>query len=324
MIEIKNLSKKYGENEILKNINLTINSGEIFGLVGASGAGKSTILNCINGIDEYQNGSILVDGIQIESLSTSELREMRKNIGVIFQNASLLKRKDVFQNISLPLECWGYDRAFIKDRVYKLAEMVGIENKLNSRPDELSGGQRQRVCIARALALEPKYLLSDESTSALDPKTTLSILELIKQIHKEIGLTVVFVTHEMQVIQNICERMAILEDGNISDCGYVTEMFLNKPKSLQRLLGKEEIELPEEGVNLSFNLLSDTVNMPILCDLVKISENKISIVDAKFYNSISGKICNITINLVKEDLCVTTNYLKSKNILFKIIENGGR
>lgn len=318
MIEIRDLSKNYNGIKVLDSINLTINNGDIFGLVGASGVGKSTLLNCINGLEEYQEGSILVDGIKVENLNESELREFRRNMGVIFQESSLIRRKNIFQNISLPLECWGYDKSFIKKRVYELAEMVGLEDKLQARPDELSGGQKQRVSIARALALKPKYILSDESTSALDPKTTLSILKLLEKIHKDMGITIIIVTHEMQVVQSICRNMAILENGKVSVSGKVEEMFLNKPIALDRLLGEEEKKLPTDGVNLKLRLVSENIKLPILYELSRLASKKISLVDAKFYDFGLQKNCSMIINFSEIDLEIVKKYLEENKIMFKL------
>ncbi|MBM6838469.1 ATP-binding cassette domain-containing protein, partial [Clostridium saudiense] len=179
MIKINSIEKKFGDVKVLKDITLNINEGEIYGLIGHSGAGKSTLLRCINGLESYDNGSVIVMGKEVRDLKEKEKREFRKNLGMIFQGFNLLKRKNVFENISLPLEIWGYKKDFINKRVYELLELVGLTDKAKSKPAELSGGQKQRVAIARALALEPKILLCDEATSALDPKTTKDILSLL-------------------------------------------------------------------------------------------------------------------------------------------------
>ncbi|MBM6861045.1 ATP-binding cassette domain-containing protein, partial [Clostridium saudiense] len=194
MIKINSIEKKFGDVKVLKDITLNINEGEIYGLIGHSGAGKSTLLRCINGLESYDNGSVIVMGKEVRDLKEKEKREFRKNLGMIFQGFNLLKRKNVFENISLPLEIWGYKKDFINKRVYELLELVGLTDKAKSKPAELSGGQKQRVAIARALALEPKILLCDEATSALDPKTTKDILSLLSDINKKLGITIVIVT----------------------------------------------------------------------------------------------------------------------------------
>ena len=240
MVEIVGVNKSFENTSVLQDINLTIKDQEVFGLVGPSGVGKSTLLNCLIGLETYQSGSISIDGVKLETLSDLQMRQFRKNMGMIFQNFSLIGRKDVFHNIALPMECWKYTKSEIKDRVEELAELTGIQDKLKNRPSELSGGQKQRVAIARALTMNPKYLLCDECTSALDPKSTIAILDLLKDLQKHFGITIIVVTHEMAVVQNICNRMAILDAGKVSLVGDVQEIFLNKPEQLKTLVGEDD------------------------------------------------------------------------------------
>lgn len=230
MIEFSNVNKSFGDNKVLANIDFSIEDNEIFGLVGPSGVGKSTFLNCIAGLEDYQSGSIIVDGVKLENLNERQMREFRRNLGMIFQSFSLVGRKDVFHNIAFPMECWKYSKEEIKERVEELAEITELQDKLKSRPEELSGGQKQRVAIARALTMNPRYLLCDECTSALDPKSTTSILDLLKSLKKQFNITIVVVTHEMAVVQNLCQRMAILEKGEISLIGDVQDIFSNNPE----------------------------------------------------------------------------------------------
>ena len=185
-VEIKNVVKSFGNTQVIKDVSVTINQGEIYGIIGHSGAGKSTLLRCINGLESYNGGSVSVMGKEVSSLKDKELRVFRKDLGMIFQNFNLLQRKNVFDNVALPLEVWGYDKNTIKEKVLELLKLVGLEDKKLRKPSELSGGQKQRVAIARALALEPKILLCDEATSALDPKTTKDILQLLSKINKEL------------------------------------------------------------------------------------------------------------------------------------------
>ena len=240
MIELVGVNKSFNNIPVLKDINLTIQDNEIFGLVGPSGVGKSTLLNCLIGLEKYQTGSISIDGVRLETLNDLKMRQFRKNMGMIFQNFSLIGRKDAFHNIALPMECWNYSKTEIKERVEELAELTGIKDKLKSRPAELSGGQKQRVAIARALAMNPKYLLCDECTSALDPKSTAAILDLLKDLQEQFEITIIVVTHEMSVVQNMCKRMAILESGKISLLGEVQEIFRNKPEQLKALIGEDD------------------------------------------------------------------------------------
>ena len=240
MITFENVCKSYDGVDVLNNLNLKIADNEAFGIIGPSGVGKSTILNCLNGLEKYQRGSVVVDGVRVETLSDAELRRFRKNVGLIFQNFSLIGRKDVFHNISFPMECWGCSKTEIKDRVEELAEVTGMQEKLKSRPAELSGGQKQRVAIARALALNPRYLLCDECTSALDPRSTASVLELLESLRKKYKITIIIVTHEMAVVRRFCERVGIIDGGKASLVGNVAEIFREVPKQLRTVLGDEE------------------------------------------------------------------------------------
>lgn len=237
IISIKNLKKSFGKIEVLNDITIDIQSGEIYGLIGRSGAGKSTLLRCINGLTDFQKGQLIVDGRDMASLSKKDLRYLRKDIGMVFQNFSLISRKTVYENIALPMKLWNYSEKEIEEKVKKLAGIVEIEEKLDSYPSQLSGGQRQRVGIARALTLDPKILLSDEATSALDPLTTKAILELLKKINVELGITIIVVTHEIEVIKRICHRTAILEKGELVVKAPTNELFVEEPIALQNLMG---------------------------------------------------------------------------------------
>ena len=240
MIKLMGVKKSFGNVQVLKDISIEINEGEIYGLIGHSGAGKSTLLRCINGLESYDDGLVNVMGNEVKSLNKNELRAFRKDLGMIFQNFNLLNRKTVYKNIALPLEVWGYDKDKIKKRVLELLKLVDLEDKINSKPAQLSGGQKQRVAIARALALNPKILLCDEATSALDPKTTKDILALLNKINKELGITIVVVTHQMEVVKEICEKVALLEDGILVAKGAVEEVFLKPGISIKKFLGEEE------------------------------------------------------------------------------------
>ena len=251
MIEIKNLKKVWEDGtSVLEDINLTIEDGDIYALVGLSGAGKSTLLRCINGLTSYQEGSLMVDGCEIKNMKEKELREFRRHVGMIFQQFSLLERETVYQNIALPMQCWKYSKEEIDKKVKSLLELVGLTDKMNVRPRNLSGGQKQRVAVARALTMDPKILLCDEATSALDPKTTNSILDLLMEINQKIGITIVIVTHQMEVVRKACNKACILEHGKIADEGTVKEIFIRQPESLQRLLGEERLQLPQTGHNI--------------------------------------------------------------------------
>ena len=229
MIRIEALTKTYavpgGTVDALKGIDLEIRQGEIFGIIGMSGAGKSTLIRCMNLLERPTSGTIQIDGQDVTGLSKKALRQMRHSVGMIFQQFNLLMQTTVEKNIAFPLEITGVDKAQCAKRVKELLEIVGLSDKADAYPAQLSGGQKQRVAIARALAANPKVLLCDEATSALDPMTTDSILELLKRINQQMGITIVVITHEMEVIRKICHRVAIIDGGVIAEQGEVTEIF---------------------------------------------------------------------------------------------------
>jgi len=234
MITVKNVSKTFntptGKVEVLKNINLSVENGDIFGIIGFSGAGKSTLIRCLNGLEKPDSGNIVVGENEITKLNRKELRNARKKIGMIFQQFNLFDSRTVYENIAFPLEISGYKKEKIKSRVEEILDLVELSEKRDSYPLQLSGGQKQRVGIARALANEPDVLLSDEATSALDPQTTFSILELLKNINKRLNLTIVIITHELDVLRYCTNNMVVLEDGHIVEDGSTENLFLN-PKS---------------------------------------------------------------------------------------------
>jgi len=206
-------------------VNLHISKGDIFGIIGMSGAGKSTFIRCINYLEHPTSGDVRIDGCRMSGLSERQLREMRKEIGMIFQHFNLLMQKNVLENICFSLKIAGVKDAEAKKRARELLKVVGLADKEKAYPSQLSGGQKQRVAIARAIANNPKILLCDEATSALDPQTTKSVLELLKQINRDYGITIVVVTHEMSVVQEICNQVAILNEGNVVETGSVSEIF---------------------------------------------------------------------------------------------------
>ena len=231
MIELRNLSKSFvtadGPVDALRNVNLTINNGDIYGIIGMSGAGKSTLVRCINMLERPTEGQVVIDGKDMASLSAKELRRERQNITRIFQQFNLLMQRNCLKNIMLPLKLAGVPVDEAQKRALELLEIVGLPDKANSYPAQLSGGQQQRVAIARALSTNPDVLLCDEATSALDPKTTHAILELIRDINRKMGITVIVITHQMSVVQEICSRVAILEHGAVVEEGEVAQVFAN-------------------------------------------------------------------------------------------------
>ncbi len=234
MIEIKNLTKTFsvgeGRVEALKSVSLRIDDGDIYGIIGMSGAGKSTLVRCINMLERPTEGTVEIDGRDIGALTQKELRQVRRNVTMIFQGFNLLMQRNCLQNVCFPLELAGVSRAEARRRAKELLEIVGLPDKADAYPAQLSGGQQQRVAIARALATDPKVLLCDEATSALDPKTTHSILELIRDINRKMHITVVIITHQMSVVEEICNRVAIMDEGSVAEEGLVSEIF-SHPKS---------------------------------------------------------------------------------------------
>ena len=251
MIELKNLSKSFatadGQVDALKHVSLTINDGDIYGIIGMSGAGKSTLVRCINMLERPTEGTVLMDGVDLGTLNKKEIQKVRRRITMIFQSFNLLMQRTCLENIMLPLKLAHVPAAQARAKAMELLETVDLPNKANSYPAQLSGGQQQRIAIARALATEPDVLLCDEATSALDPKTTHSILELIREINRKMHITVIVITHQMSVVQEICNRVAILENGEVVEEGDVSEVFSNPRTDATRSLIYPEMA---EGVML--------------------------------------------------------------------------
>lgn len=264
MIEIKNLSKTFktadSSRDALKNVSLTINDGDIYGIIGMSGAGKSTLVRCINMLERPTEGQILIDGVDMGSLSSKQLRDARRNITMIFQGFNLLMQRNCLKNICFPLELEGMKKEDAKKRALELLEIVGLPDKAKAYPAQLSGGQQQRIAIARALATNPKVLLCDEATSALDPNTTHSILNLIRDINKKLGITVIIITHQMSVVEETCNRVAILDNGTVVEQGEVSTVFAHPQSAAAKRLvfpdASDEIFAPasdEHRIRVVFN-----------------------------------------------------------------------
>ena len=264
MIEIKNLSKTFktadGSLDALKNVSLTINDGDIYGVIGMSGAGKSTLVRCINMLERPTGGNVVIDGRDMGSLSQAELRAARRDITMIFQGFNLLMQRNCLKNICFPLELEGMKKEDAKKRALELLEIVGLPDKAKAYPAQLSGGQQQRIAIARALATNPKVLLCDEATSALDPNTTHSILNLIRDINKKLGITVIIITHQMSVVEETCNRVAILDNGTVVEQGEVSTVFAHPQSAAAKRLvfpdASDEIFAPasdEHRIRVVFN-----------------------------------------------------------------------
>lgn len=289
MIELQNVEKTYygkaSDIHALNKTNLNINAGEIFGVIGQSGAGKSTLIRCINMLEVPTGGRVIVDGKDLTAMNESELRKARQSIGMIFQHFNLLASRTVYQNIAFPLEIQGLSSEDIRSKVEPLLELVGLVDRRDHYPSQLSGGQKQRVGIARALASSPKVLLCDEATSALDPQTTKSILDLLKDINKRMNLTIVMITHQMQVVKEICDRVAVIENGYIIEEGTMFELFTNPktPTTKDFIKSINNVELPPilknvpiskeymEGGKLLLRLsfIGSSAGDPLISSLVK-------------------------------------------------------
>ncbi|MBI6872325.1 ATP-binding cassette domain-containing protein [Clostridium aciditolerans] len=318
MIVINNLKKKFGSLSVLEDINLTIETGRIYGLVGRSGAGKSTLLRCINGLETYDEGSLLVDGIEVKSLKYEEAREFKKDIGMIFQQFSLLSRMNVYENISFPMKCWKYPKNKIDKRVRELAEIVGISDKLNFKPSQLSGGQKQRVAIARALSMDPKILLCDEATSALDPKTAKSIVSLLNQINRQLGITIVMVTHQMSVLKSSCEEISILENGKIAESGLVEDIFLKQPRALINLIGDKDNVIFSKGVNIKILLSKNIYDKPIITKMSRELQIDFIIADGKLEKYKDSVMGSVIVNVSENDSSKVMKYLDSNNVKWSL------
>ncbi|MGB5918518.1 methionine ABC transporter ATP-binding protein [Arcobacter sp.] len=318
MISIKNLNKYFGDTQVLNNISIDIKKGEIFAIVGHSGAGKSTLMRCINGLEDYSDGSLQVNNKEIKELGKEELRAFRKNIGMIFQHFSLIQRKTVFENVALPMQLWGYTKAEIAKKVKDLLALVGLDEKLDSYPSELSGGQKQRVAIARALTLDPDVLLSDEATSALDPNTTTSILNLLKEINDKLNITIVLVTHEMEVVKQIAQRALLLEHGNIIGFDDTEELFLKPDEQMKHFLGETEV-VPNEGVNIKIYFPKDNVFQSFITKMARELDMDFDIVWGKLEEINTHIVGNMVINIKDEQKVSVINYLKEHDIIWEVL-----
>ncbi|WP_103569622.1 methionine ABC transporter ATP-binding protein [Campylobacter concisus] len=317
MIKIENLTKFYGDTQILFDINLEVKKGEIFAIVGHSGAGKSTLLRCINGLESYQGGSLKVFDQEIKNLDETQQRHLRRDVGMIFQHFALMARKNVFENVATPLKFWGYKNDETEKRVRELLNLVGLESKAKSYPSELSGGQKQRVAIARALALNPKILLSDEATSALDPNTTNQILELLEKINKELDISVVIVTHEMEVVKSIAKRAILLEGGKIIGSGSIEELFLKPDEKMKEFLGEVEI-LPSTGTNIRLFFPKEVAQNSVITHMARSLNIDFNIVWGKLEKLNDNVLGSLVINIDEKDKENVLNYIKQSGVLWEV------
>ena len=327
MIDLVNVEKTYyskaGDIHALHKTSLSIKAGEIFGIIGLSGAGKSTLVRCINMLEKPTAGQVFVDGQELTAMSEKQLRKARQSIGMIFQHFNLLASRTVYDNIAFPLEIQGLSKSEIDKRVRPLLELVQLETRANYYPSQLSGGQKQRVGIARALASNPKVLLCDEATSALDPNTTKSILELLKKINRELGITVIVITHEMAVIESICDRVAIIDHSHIAESGKVSEIFSGPKSEIGRQLilgetaGQKTSFARARQIRVIFN--GQESSEPIISNMVLACKVPVNILLADTHD-IGGKAMGQMLLQLPEDevdagrIC---NYLKTVGVTYE-------
>ena len=321
MIEVKNLCKSFGDLDVIKDVSFKIEEGDIFGIIGQSGAGKSTLLRCFNGLEDYQSGSIVALGKEVKDLSKKELQLMQNNMGMIFQNFNLLNRLTVYENIALPLKFWKMNPKdkVNDDRIHELLKLVGLEDKINAKPRELSGGQKQRVAIARALVLNPKILLCDEATSALDPKITQDILSLLQKINEELNITIIVVTHQMEVVKKICNKMVFLKQGKIVASGTPEELFVSSNEDILDFTGQDVDILPNTGINIKLFFLNSNSKSHTMTSLARDLDIDFDICQGKLENFRGRILGSLIININEEDKEKVLAYLKDANVECEVL-----
>jgi D-methionine transport system ATP-binding protein len=340
VISIKNVQKIYaskqGPVKAVDDVNLEINEGEIFGVIGYSGAGKSTLIRMLNGLEIPSDGSITVANRVVSKIKGRALRQARQEISMIFQHFNLLWSRTVKENIAFPLEIAGIAKADRMNRVDELIKLVGLEGREDAYPSELSGGQKQRVGIARALANNPKVLLCDEATSALDPQTTDSILDLLVDINKRLGLTIVLITHEMHVIQKICHRVAVMEGGRIVELGPVLEVFKNPQQPITKRFVQQVTEPGEtketadhliarypEGKVVQLTFVGEAAEQPLITNLIRHHEVTVNILQGKINQTQNGSYGTLFIHLDGEGKEITRaiEYIRSQLVGVEVLTN---
>ncbi|MBR6046104.1 MAG: ATP-binding cassette domain-containing protein [Ruminococcus sp.] len=331
VIELRNICKTYknkkGEFTALRDVSLTVSDGEIFGIIGLSGAGKSTLVRCINYLEKPTSGQVIIDGSEVRKLGKKELLKLRQNIGMIFQGFNLLEQRTVLKNICFPLEIAGVPKPEAKQKARELLELVGLTDKETSYPSQLSGGQKQRVAIARALASDPKYLLCDEATSALDPDTTRSILELIREINRRLGVTVVVITHDMKVIDKICDRVAVMDNSVVTEIGAVTEVFSRPQSETAKKLILPELKISEsitgsERIRIVYN--GESSFTPVVANTILSSGVPLNILYAKT-KDIDGKAYGELVLQLPDDSRAgekVKSYLDTNGVNYSVLEGG--
>ena len=332
LIELRHLTKTFrGKTqtvEALKDINLEINQGDIYGIIGMSGAGKSTLVRCINFLEKPTSGNVVIDGKDLASLSPKALRQLRQEVSMIFQHFNLLQQRDVRGNIAFAMEIAGMKKADIDKRVDEMLEIVGLTDRQHNYPSQLSGGQQQRVAIARALSTNPKIILCDEATSALDPQTTTSILNLLREINKKLGITIVIITHEMSVVESVCTHVAIIDNGNLVENGTVEQVF-SQPKSsaakklIFRKAGADAGVMGDRMIRIVFE--GNASSEPVISNLVMECHIAVNIMYADT-RDVNGKAFGQMILQLPEDRLQQEKaiyYLQSKNLRVEEVSSDG-
>ncbi|MGE5454163.1 MAG: methionine ABC transporter ATP-binding protein [Methylocystaceae bacterium] len=334
MIKINNLTKIYptptGPLVALDQVSLAVKQGEIFGIIGLSGAGKSTLIRCINMLERPNSGNVLVDGVDLSALNEAELRQARQKIGMIFQHFNLLSSRTVRGNIEFPLEIAGINPSIRTQRVEELLAIVGLTDKADSYPSQLSGGQKQRVGIARALANNPHIVLCDEATSALDPQSTQSILALLRQINDELGVTIVLITHEMEVIKQICDRVAVIEQAQIVETGTVLDILASPQTDTARTFGQSIMakdwvggKLNPEGCLIQVAFIGQSANQPIISRMMRQYPIEINILYGKIEQIKELPFGHLTLELLgdPQDIQAAISYLTSEGLPVEVINH---
>ena len=321
MIEITGLGKYFGDHKVLSDISLSVGKGDVFGIVGHSGAGKSTLLRCLNGLEGYSEGSVKVKGREVKDLNDVELKQLRRDMGMIFQNFNLMNRKNVFENIMFPLKVWGTPKAEAEARVNELLELVGLSAKRDEKVRNLSGGQKQRVGIARALALNPEILLCDEATSALDPKTTISILELLMDINQKLNVTIIAVTHQMEVVKMICNKVIILDGGRVVDSGDTDKLFLAPGPELRKLITDDYAVIPR-GTNIRLMFPREIANEGIVSKMARELGIDFSIVGGRIERYRETVMGFLIIHVDDKDVPRIEKWLKENKMFWEVMDNG--
>lgn len=321
MIEITGLGKYFSDHKVLSDISLSVGKGDVFGIVGHSGAGKSTLLRCLNGLEGYSEGSVKVKGREVKDLNDVELKQLRRDMGMIFQNFNLMNRKNVFENIMFPLKVWGTPKAEAEARVNELLELVGLSAKRDEKVRNLSGGQKQRVGIARALALNPEILLCDEATSALDPKTTISILELLMDINQKLNVTIIAVTHQMEVVKMICNKVIILDGGRVVDSGDTDKLFLAPGPELRKLITDDYAVIPR-GTNIRLMFPREIANEGIVSKMARELGIDFSIVGGRIEKYRETVMGFLIIHVDDKDVPRIEKWLKENKMFWEVMDNG--